>query len=1116
MPVSSYEEDVEHIVGCITHGKENSSDDSDIDQDDKASLFYGIDVADPVCIKLNDLIHRGKIDRSRILYKLLKDVVEIHCDPLHEYDEDVIEFFNSITYLGGRKVACFVRGPMNYGEGRGSHLDPANEKRMNLGGPSYKSCLKHQAGYTNEPGVWKPLSLGLYDLMQKFRASTVIEMNQLVVYPCCLANDGTALKPAIEFDERLKENVGLTFNLDIDYIRKNPKPNTEFLKENLVTEAIVSSVTSLDNKCSLPCAVEYSAKSGKTAESCHSMFVEQVKILQTCESCQKMSSSSKHILGKCYERCQCFCRDCFDEGRVCEECRVNGQISHHPAMRACASCLSANETCVKRAMFAVTADCESGNKSAFEMIRTSIEEGTIDPNLSTLTVLPDCLPVGKSVKASFCNWWLKLNDQRGNIGLLRTLRNRSSCTTMAKMRKLIPRNDHVKNVDRQDPSGVLALCSNDLTSFLSNLGYVCHTIIPELDKFTNNNRLGMYPSPIAVCLAKFGWLLFLSWDSKLAYSSLYLARLHSPIDKISVVKKNLKSTQVHCVNNVAFLSSPNGPVFVVELEDNCCYLKSTKITSIPRWNDLKQRFALNLTGTMTEIRKGVDKYLKLKEAQYAVKAHDKTQVNFCDKSIQCHIQAILLVDRELMFFADGSSSRILSARLQYDGYGRCAFDIEHVMYYSEKWGSVASICVSNDKLFISHNDGITALDLSLNTSQVVYRSPGARCMVVPFQEGVLFSNSVTAKLYQINKDGESQRFAGSEVDGCQDGPAAECQFKQPIGICVEFDNVVYVCDAQSNSLKVLTPVSETARFLSALGKLYDAFSVHKKGQSIPPRSLPVAIDKVRQCKEVFSEYERSVRSIDGFSQITLNGPQGVISATTMKSIDMIFWALERLKSLFSSLSFDDTNLLSCMTVDVEHLHSSSHIKHPLLSKKEYCRNLGNTIKESTKRLSSKASYYFTSPKSSWYPDPEHDIPLGNLPSLQPLPIVKLSSQEVAEMREFALTYGSAVRQSTGRQETTMPRHGTMPELLYQRNLHISDKVDFISTEAPADSDVDSVQSNEELVEFDTSSDEDEVHEGTSQEIDDIGNLQIDGAATFLVGKTTRFGRNVRINSRILS
>lgn len=172
-------------------------------------------------------------------------------------------------------------------------------------------------------------------------------------------------KTSAEFDERLKEHVGLTFNLDIDYIKKNPKPNTDFLKENLITQAIVlASVTSLDNKCSMPCAVEYSAKSGKTAKSCQDMFKEQVKILQTCESCLKKSSSTKHILGKCYEQCQCFCQVCYDAKSVREECRESGQVSHHLALRACASCLSQNEACVKRAMFVVTADCETGNKSA--------------------------------------------------------------------------------------------------------------------------------------------------------------------------------------------------------------------------------------------------------------------------------------------------------------------------------------------------------------------------------------------------------------------------------------------------------------------------------------------------------------------------------------------------------------------------------------------------------------------------------------------------------------------------------------------------------------------------------------------------------------------------------
>ena len=238
------------------------------------SLTYGIEMADPVCVKLNDLIRKGKIDKSQILYKFLNDVVEIYYDPLHEYDKDVVEFFNTITYLGGRKVACFIRGPMNHSEGRGSHFDPANEKRMNLGGPSYKTCLKHQAGYTNEPGAWKPLSLGQIQLMQAFHAVSIVKTSYLTVYPCCLANDGTAIKPPIEFDERLKENVSLKFNLDIGYVRRNPKPSADFLKENLVTEAIVSSLTSINNKCSLPCATEYSTKSGKTAEACHNMLIE--------------------------------------------------------------------------------------------------------------------------------------------------------------------------------------------------------------------------------------------------------------------------------------------------------------------------------------------------------------------------------------------------------------------------------------------------------------------------------------------------------------------------------------------------------------------------------------------------------------------------------------------------------------------------------------------------------------------------------------------------------------------------------------------------------------------------------------------------------------------------
>ena len=151
---------------------------------------------------------------------------------------------------------------------------------------------------------------------------------------------------------------------------------------------------------------------------------------------------------------------------------------------------------------------------------------------------------------------------------------------------------------------------------------------------------------------------------------------------------------------------------------------------------------------------------------------------------------------------------------------------------------------------------------------------------------------------------------------CMYGLVSECQFQQPVGLCVEFDSVVYVCDAQSNLLKIITPISETVRFLKAVANLYDAFSVHKKGQSPPLRTLPEAVEKVRFCKDILTEYQNSVRSVEGCSKITLNGPQGMVSAATVRSVDMIVWGLERMTSLFSTLSFHGTNLLSCMTLDV--------------------------------------------------------------------------------------------------------------------------------------------------------------------------------------------------------
>ena len=71
---------------------------------------------EPVCVRLNELIQRGKISKQHILYKYIHDVVKFYYDPRHEYSEDAVEFFNTLSYLGGRLTTNMIRVPMFSGQ----------------------------------------------------------------------------------------------------------------------------------------------------------------------------------------------------------------------------------------------------------------------------------------------------------------------------------------------------------------------------------------------------------------------------------------------------------------------------------------------------------------------------------------------------------------------------------------------------------------------------------------------------------------------------------------------------------------------------------------------------------------------------------------------------------------------------------------------------------------------------------------------------------------------------------------------------------------------------------------------------------------------------------------
>ena len=719
--ISDSESENETITGNEDNQEGEELDDSDVGNNSDESVTsecqdkewrlvaLGVENADPVCVKLNDLIQRGKISKHQILYKYLKDVIEVHYDPRHKYDKEVIEFFNTLSYLRGRRTTNMIRGPMFAGQGRGCFHD-TNKRRMNLGGPSEETCRKQQAGYTTRSGVMKNLSktfLKLSSSQSSCDVQPLIDNDFLRVTPCVLANDGTALKPAIQFDTRTKKNIGLDFDVDAVYVRENPNPTPEFLSEHIISEALVSSVTSLDNNCSIPCAVHYVTKKGKTGERMKALFQQQCTLLQICQACQEKAPSVDNVLTEnATELCESVCVDCFENKDICDACKAQGQTSYFPSLRTCKRCTESETKCIRVAVLAFIVDCEEGNKKAMTEMKDEQENGTVDPELALCVLLPDSLHVGKSLKASFANWYLKLSNERGNLSMLKTLRNKADPEVRRETRKFLPRNDYVRNKDRQDPTAVMKLTNPDFTKYLSSLDFVGHTIVPETDRFTEHNKVGMYPHPISIGTGPYGKLLFLTLNTDTGLSSLFMAQLHNPIQKIVKLKEDLFAKEVHHVNNIVFMVGKGGPVIFLELEPGAVRVNLGKLRSREDVVQKARELKLSTDGTVAMLKDRIVAHINRIEAKYQERGLSPTTVNFWNNSHEgFQFEAMQVVDPCLIYAACRRKQEIVAITCTSDGHGLRG-EVAVVTKYQHEWGCVGSMTILNSDIYISHRQGI--------------------------------------------------------------------------------------------------------------------------------------------------------------------------------------------------------------------------------------------------------------------------------------------------------------------------------------------------------------------------------------------------------------------------
>ena len=127
----------------------------------------------------------------------------------YSWDSEIIEFFKTLKWLGGQSTVNMIRGPMWHGMGRGG-VFTQDTMKPNLGEPSDRTLTKHSNGYTTENGIINPLIRQLHDLAVK--ADSVIIDSQIVkVLSVHAENDGTALKPSLQFDPTQKKVVVLAY-----------------------------------------------------------------------------------------------------------------------------------------------------------------------------------------------------------------------------------------------------------------------------------------------------------------------------------------------------------------------------------------------------------------------------------------------------------------------------------------------------------------------------------------------------------------------------------------------------------------------------------------------------------------------------------------------------------------------------------------------------------------------------------------------------------------------------------------------------------------------------------------------------------------------------------------
>ena len=798
----------------------------------------------------------------------------------------------------------------------------------------------------------------------------LLSSNKIHVVPVSLAKDGFALKPGFQVDRNAMAIVGGKEMYSLQYVKNNPTLPYENFKDKFVTEVQIMGITTLDNKCALIIGNDFTGSTGdgNSTLQCH---LERLRELQHCLNCLKESSDAV-VKNECDTT---VCEECFSTESVCSRCRELNHVHWAPAFRRCDRCVERDLECSRAACLNLATDCQSMFKAALELLNNRQCEGTVDKLVAMCAPNPDIVHAGKNIHRSHCNWFLFFEDARFSIAVLRTVRIYSS---LSKELASAVTDMALRGRDRMDTTYVAKCNSQPVADIIKRLEYIVHTMIPEMFwKEYGLNKPGVLVHPISVCTGSFGLLFVVDFTS----GQLLKARLHNPVE-VQILSSS--------VTNPTCVIYKKGVLFVAE-ENALLYMDVGNVVRLNpkamRKQQLESEFQKR--GLLEKNEKATVADMKSRLSRWVNENIPQTTREGGLQPLLDDVSPLALSsneDRSVIFVSQRNSATILKVSVTCTG-ACLQGNVEPFITLPGK-ACCTGLAYSDETkdLYVADSQdegGIYLIDAAGHDNKPSYvkvfvnsLKKRAYDLAIASSGEIFFTDVEARKIGKIINGHDVAYVVGSGNEEPRDGCQETASFVQPTGLCTDGKSL-YVTDTGAGALKLITPPRPMARFLENVSVLYTSHGIHS-----PATSIEDCVASLNQTTGYFETAIEEAKESSG-GRKTVEGPHGVPSSKTVKSVRMTVEALRNIKKNVLSVNSAYVSHIqpkSLVTLIVEHFNSKMREIYEVPTVLQYAYQFPDAVEETVKRVTNCGFSYFTS-RGSYYEVPEDMVAFDEMPKL---------------------------------------------------------------------------------------------------------------------------------------